>query len=71
MSNVNYLDVENVSVHIKIVYHANQRISVSTLMTVTVTVSSNQNIFFKFQSFTYGNFVCIINQHLHGFLENK
>ena len=28
MSNVNYLGVENVSVHIKIVYHANQRISV-------------------------------------------
>ena len=28
MSNVNYLNVENVSVHIKIVYHANQRISV-------------------------------------------
>lgn len=50
MSNVNYLDVENVSVHIKIVYHANQRISVSTLMTVTVTVSSNQNIFLSFRA---------------------
>ena len=50
MSNVNYLDVENVSVHIKIVYHANQRILVSTLMTVTVTVSSNQNIFLSFRA---------------------
>lgn len=71
MSNVNYLDVENVSVHIKIVYHANQRISVYNIDDSYCQSALTKTFFFKFQSFTYRNFVCIINQHLHGFLENK